>query len=60
MFDTRNMKVKDKVVLVHAMKTYGGAQARLLSFSASLIDGGERSVSRLGRFISGEGPFGIH
>jgi len=60
MCDTGNMKVKDKVDLVHAMKTYGGAQAQLHSFSTSLIDGGECSVSRLGRFISCEGHFGIH
>ena len=59
-FDTGNMKVKDKVVLVHATKAYGGAKAQLHSFSTSLIGGGECSVSSLGRFISGEGPFGVH
>lgn len=58
-FDTRNMKVKDKIVLVHATKAY--RRARLHSFSTSLIiDGGECSVSRLGRLISAEGSFGIH
>jgi hypothetical protein len=39
-FGTGNMKVKDKVVLVHAKKAYGGAQPQLHSFSSSLIDGG--------------------
>jgi hypothetical protein len=54
-FYTGIMKVKDEVVVVHAMKAFGGAQAQLPLFSTSLLDGGECSVSRLGRFT-----FGIH
>jgi len=42
------------------MKAYGGAQAQLHSFSTKLIDGGECSVSRLDRFISGEGSLDFH
>jgi hypothetical protein len=53
MFDTGIMKVKDKVVLVHAMWAYGGAQAQLPSFSTLLLDRDECSVPRLGRFTLG-------
>jgi len=60
MFDTGNMKIKDKIVLVLATKAYGWAKALLHSFSTSLLDGGECSFSRLGRFILVKGPFGIH
>lgn len=54
------MKVKDKVVLVHAMQAYGRGEAELHSLLTSLLDGGVCSASRLGRFTPGEGHLGTH
>jgi len=47
-------KVKDEVVLLHAMKEYGGMDVWLHSFLTLLLDGGERPPTRLGRFTFGE------
>ena len=49
-FIQNQMKVKNKVIPVHAMKHVGGAEVQLHSFVTSALDKGEWSNSRPDRF----------
>jgi len=48
--------VKAKIILVHTMKKYRRSGSKPHTFLTSALDGGERSVSRFCRFISGKEP----
>jgi hypothetical protein len=46
--------ILNQVVPMHAIQAYGGTVVKLHSFLTSALDGGELSLSRSGRFMSGK------